>query len=241
MSKSEWRVVGLQSLQLANEDRSDETEAATKLDASLSVARPYLGDERVDLCIKHLDISTQKAKESMLEASLAMAALHQTSQERRLRTGGCEWKKEVAKAAMIPVREHVLWRTAGYKVGMMARAPMEAAWKICESHAHFDENGVSQLHNARLKNLTKIAKAEDDKNKDRADEKKMFEEEFAKAEEQKKLDKAAEEQKKLDQEKPEGWLWLPDPQFIEYDCDLLMTSTTTVTVTTTTVRPRRER
>ena len=112
---------------------------------------------------------------------------------------------------------------------------------MCDSHAHFDENGISQLHNARLRNLEKIAKAEDEKKKDRADEKKMFEEELAKAEEQKKLDKAAEEQKKLDQEKPKGWLCLPDPQYIEHDCDLLMTSTTTVTVTTTTVRPRRER
>ena len=221
MANSNFRTVGLQSVN-ASEVRSDETEMAMKFEKSLSVARPYLGNEKVDSCLKHMATSTELAKESMLAASAAMAALKQSKKERDARTGGCKFKKEAAKAARITVREHVLWRTAGYKVGLLGREPMEAAWQICDRHAKFDENGISQLHNARLRNLQWMVNAEKQKKLDRADEEKLF------------------EANELKPGEVEGWICVPEPQYIEFDCDWLM-STTTTTVTTTTVHPRRER
>jgi hypothetical protein len=51
-----------------------------------------------------------------------------------------------------------------------------------------------------------------------------------------------EEQKRINGEKkPEPWLKLEDPQYVEYDSEFEMRTTTVTTVTTKTVHPKRER
>jgi hypothetical protein len=117
MRRAELRTVGQQPVS-AYEVRSDEFAVARGVDASLSVARPYLGEKKVDERMRQLDISTQLAKESILHASLAWKALQQTKDELEMKTGGCKFKKKVAKVALKAVRDHVLWRTAGRKVGL---------------------------------------------------------------------------------------------------------------------------
>jgi hypothetical protein len=223
MAMGDFRLPGLQSVN-ASERNSNETETAMQFEKSLNLARPYLGTENVDSCLKHMARSTQLAKESMLEAAKAMVAVKQSKSERWTSTGGDKFKKEICKAGHLSVREHVLWRTAGFKVGLLDRDPMEAAWQICDNEVHFDENGISQLHNARLRNLEGMVKAHKQKMQDRADEEKLFEVELKPGE-------------------VEGWICIPEPQYIEFDCAWLIegTTTTTTTVTTTTVHPRRER
>jgi hypothetical protein len=232
-SNSNFRTVGLQSPNASgSEVIFSETETAMKLERNLSMARPYLTNEKADLCLMHMARSTELAKQSMLAASAAMAALQQSKTERYNLTKGDHWKKEVVKAAMIPVREFVLWRTAGYNGGLLEREPLEAAWQFCDTISLFDEPGISQLHNARLRNLLEIANVNKQKVLDRADERKLYEES------QKQY-----EDKMVGPDGPEGWLCLPAPQYIKFDCDWLIegTTTTTTTVTTTTVHPRRER
>ena len=119
--------------------QTDDCSARKDLKPSLLKAKRLVGIERYTACLEHMNRSDELAAASVREAAQALAVI-------TIKTNN-EQSHKVLKAAYVSLRNYIIWRIAGYILGMESHTAMVREFEaFCCSFPQLQKAGNPLLH-----------------------------------------------------------------------------------------------